>query len=542
MRAVWLSLCVAMIGCGGPAGLGGSCDPGAEQPCADEGAVCAPDAEGNDVCQLDYGTECNLDADEPYCIEGSECIAVIEVVDGEEMEVGRCYVPEGGACDPASDTDQCSPELTCAELTDGSYECHRPVIVRGRVFDLSTDAGIEGAHVLGLDDSPIAITDIAISIADGAYELELPVVRDSEGVPQEMNFTLRGAADGYETFPGGIRIALPINTMIATEAEAEWTIEGTVTDIALLPLADPDAPRISISGTVIAGDLSNGVLVVAEGTDLARSAISGADGAFTVFNVPPGQYTLSGYRSGLQVTPLTITAADADLVGQDLVQDDRPLNSLSGSLQFVNPGDLSATSVVLAVRSTFSETFGRGDVPAGLRDPESGPPTVTGSFMIDEIPDGTYVILASFENDFGVRDPDTNISGTDTLTITLPDPAQGGNDVTISDSFKVTGALAVIMPGAERPEEVTSAPTLVWEDDSSEDYHQLQVFDAYGTEVWGMSMVIAPGGGDPLMVPYGGPLDPGMFYQFRATSWRTPGGDAAPISRTEDLRGVFFVP
>jgi hypothetical protein len=35
---------------------------------------------------------------------------------------------------------------------------------------------------------------------------------------------------------------------------------------------------------------------------------------------------------------------------------------------------------------------------------------------------------------------------------------------------------------------------------------------------------------------YGGPaLTPGMYYRFRATSWK----DGSPISRTEDLRGVF---
>jgi hypothetical protein len=536
MRGVVSVVCLSIVGCGGPAGLGSACDLEAETPCADEFAVCADNADGDPICQRDYGTECDLGADDAQCVYPSECVAVLE----DDVEVGRCYVAEGGACDASADTEQCAPELTCAEITDGSYECHEPVVVRGRVFDLSDDAAIEGAHVLGLDDSPIAVTDIAVSIADGSYALELPVVRDTEGTPQESFFTLRSSADAYETFPGGIRTALPINTTIAVQADGEWTIEGTVTDIALLPLEDVDAPRVSISGTVVAGDLSNGVLVVAEGTT-TRSAITGADGSFTVFNVPPGEISLRGYRAGLQVTPLEITAADADLEGQDLLRNETPLNSLTGSLQFVNSPTFDTTSVVLAVKSTFSDTFGRGDVPAGLRDPTEGPVSVMGSFMIDEIPDGTYVILASFENDGGVRDPDTNIAGTETLTLTLPDPDQG-NDVTIQESFKVTEALEVLSPGVDAPEAVTSAPVLSWADDSSEEYHQLQVFDAYGNEVWGMAMVTAPGGNQPLEVPYAGPLDPGMFYQFRATSWRAPGGDPAPISRTEDLRGVFFVP
>jgi hypothetical protein len=32
-----------------------------------------------------------------------------------------------------------------------------------------------------------------------------------------------------------------------------------------------------------------------------------------------------------------------------------------------------------------------------------------------------------------------------------------------------------------------------------------------------------------------------MYYQFRATSVRTSGGGTCEISRTEDLKGVFFV-
>jgi len=46
-------------------------------------------------------------------------------------------------------------------------------------------------------------------------------------------------------------------------------------------------------------------------------------------------------------------------------------------------------------------------------------------------------------------------------------------------------------------------------------------------------------GGETVDVPYAGPaLEVGMYYQFRATSFR----DTGPISQTEDLRGVFFVP
>ena len=48
-------------------------------------------------------------------------------------------------------------------------------------------------------------------------------------------------------------------------------------------------------------------------------------------------------------------------------------------------------------------------------------------------------------------------------------------------------------------------------------------------------------GSTNVTVPYAGPMEPGMYYQFRATSWRVAGGKAGAISNTEDLRGVFYV-
>ncbi len=47
------------------------------------------------------------------------------------------------------------------------------------------------------------------------------------------------------------------------------------------------------------------------------------------------------------------------------------------------------------------------------------------------------------------------------------------------------------------------------------------------------------------MVTYGVPITQGLYYQFRVTSTKTQGGTGAStceLSRTEELRGVFYVP
>jgi hypothetical protein len=527
------ALVLAAAGC--RSGKAGShCNPSGSAPC-DEGLLCAADTAGDDVCQVPLGGACDPGADESFCVAPGECFA--------QGDSGVCGLGEGAACDPATADAQCGPGLSCAEVTGGAdpYECFPPVLVEGRVFDAVTDTGIEGAQVIALDDLGSAITDVAVSAADGTYTLEVPAARDMDGAPLPLTFTLRASAADYQTFPGGLRTALPLYTTDAVSMDAGWIIATPPTDIALVPLPAGETGNPSISGTVTSMTRVAGVLVVAESTAGAGySAVSAADGSYTIFNVPDGDYTVRGYAAGLQLVPVDVTVAGADLTGVDLADSTDPLGSISGTIQIVNPGTGTATSVVLVVASTFDDTFVRGEVPPGLRAPLTGAPSITGAFTIDGVPAGDYVVLAAFENDDLVRDPDPNIAGTQIVTVTMPDPV-AGTTVTLATSFKVTGALEVIGPGADGPEGVTDPPTFSWVDDASEDYYSIVVYDSYGNLAWEDPMVPSSAGAD-VMVTYGGPpLEAGLYYQFRATSWRTPGGMPGPISTTEDLRGVFFL-
>jgi hypothetical protein len=180
------------------------------------------------------------------------------------------------------------------------------------------------------------------------------------------------------------------------------------------------------------------------------------------------------------------------------------------------------------VESTFGDTLGRGEVPRGLRVTN-----VSGAFKIADVPAGKYVVLAAFENDKLVRDPDTSIGNTATLHIGVAGaPVDAGN-------FKITEALAVVRPGAAQVETATAPVSFVWADDSSEDHYVVEVFDNFGAMVWANDNVPSVKGMQNVSVAYGGPaLTSGGYYQFRATSMK----GAVPISRTEDLLGVFLAP
>ena len=447
----------------------------------------------------------------------------------------------GASCDPKQAT--CSTGLSCTLVPDGAYHCYAPTILRGMVKDTSNGEPVKGAHVMALNEQGAPVTDVAETDATGNYELAVPAARDDGGKPVDTKFTLRAAAQDYQAFPYGARVSLPVDVEGAPVEDGRYVVESALTTIDLIPL--PAGDRSRIEGSIVAhdGDADapvGGVLVVAKGDDGVESAISDQSGAFTVFNVPAGEQELKAYGANIQIESKSVTVTEDSLTGVSLHELDGATTTVSGSVQLVNAAGGSKTSVILVVEDTFDKDVARGEAPRGLRSPETGAPNVSGAFSITGVPAGKYVVLAAYENDDLVRDPDTNISGTDFVHIEV---MAGEPTLAISDGFKVTQALGTVSPGVEGPEAVTEKPDLVWMDDSSEDGYDLRVFDALGNEVWQKLELPPVKGAKNVTVKYEGPLDPGMYYQFRVTSWREPGqGERAPISTTEDLRGVFFLP
>jgi hypothetical protein len=437
------------------------------------------------------------------------------------------------ACD--LDTNMgCSDGKVCERVRGGMPTCFAPVEIRGRVFDLVSNNAVAGARVVAIDANGTAASGMATSGSDGNYSLRIPSERNADGTVIAATYTLRADAANYQSFPGGTRPALPVDvTGGGSGADAGVVVMNATTDLGLIAL--PAGSRGRIEGRVD-GDNKAGVLIVGGGS----TAISDRDGSFVLFNVMPGSVTVRGYAAGVQLNPATANV-QADMVTQNVVlsPSTTPLSTVTGSVNIVNAPGGSVTSVVLVVRDTFNTTLERGEVPRGLR---AG--NVTGAFTISNVPDGEYVVLVAFENDGLVRDPDPNIAGTQIVNISVP--MGGSRMVALPTSFKVTGALGVRSPGRDAPEAVTGTPTFRWDDDSSEDGYEVRVFDAFGRMVWENTMLPGVSGGGEVSVTYGGPaLMPGMYYQFRATSFRNRGGmgrSRAPISRTEDLHGVFFAP
>ena len=415
-------------------------------------------------------------------------------------------------------------------VTGGSPSCFTAVKVQGQIFDLAVGVGkpVAGARIVAVDDAGAAISSVTVSGADGLYDLRISAPRNASGALQNFKFTLRADAAGYQSFPGGLRPAIPSDVTSAVQSGSSLVVTNPTTSIGLI--AYPTAQRATITGKVVA-PLHAGVLVVGGGS----SAISDLDGAFVLFNVTPGSVTVKGFAAGQQLSPATVSVAPSASADVVLNASSTPLSRVSGSLSLVNAGGITSTSVVLIAKDTFSSTLERGEVPRGLR--KTG---ISNSFVFEGVPDGEYTVIPSLDNDGAVRDPDTSISGTTIVNITVPNGTV--RDISLPTGFKVTAALATRGPGADQPEGIAPAtPTFKWADDSSEDGYELRVFDSFGTKVWENLAIAKVTGSADVTATYAGPaLQPGMHYLFQALSYRIKTGRVA-ISRTEDLRGIFYL-
>jgi hypothetical protein len=434
-------------------------------------------------------------------------------------------------CDAVANTG-CDDNQACERVQGGEPTCVAAVVVAGRVFDLETNSGIGGARIVALDANGAAMSFVATSASDGTYTLAIPTTRTSAGAPAEtFKITLRADANGYVTFPAGVRPALPFDTSAAVLTNERYEIKSALTDVGLLKLAAGGPTIGTIEGQVADNATNASVLVVAEVNGVGYTAIAGRNGQYTIFNVPAGTASVAAYARGHNYVGKSAEVSAGATVEVNLDVSDAKASTVSGSVSIVNRQLGEATSVILVVESTFKAAIARGEAPPGLRAPDPGTaPDVDGAFSIAGVPAGRYVVLAAFENDNLVRD-ESGGGGTDIVHQNV----LAGQDVTIADGFKVTGSVDIVGPGAMGPETVTGAPTFTWLDDSSEDRYAITVFDSYGNVVWES--------GTPKSVVtlhYGGPsLKPGMYYQFRVQSIKDP---STVISRSEDLKGVFFQP
>jgi len=448
----------------------------------------------------------------------------------------------GSPCDPVAQTG-CGSGQVCETVQSGAPACFSPVLVRGTVSDLSTAALLDSARVVALDPSRAPLSAVAVTANNGttggAYELRLTrATRDSTGKPVQGSISLRADRQGYQTFPGGLRTAFPVDLAGAQLVGGSWVLTGSLAALKLTPLVGGGAA--SIHGNVATPPSGAGTLVVAEPVSggAGFTGLPDDHGSYAIFNLTPGvQYVVTAYTKGSTYAPVTTSALVA---GDNAVAPLSPGNAtgtvLAGGLIF-NNGASSAIQVSLVVQSTYVGNLDRGETPPGLTVQGSG-----AGYTFDGVPDGKYVVLAAFGLDGDVRD----VSGggnTAAPQVTV----QGGAVQGTPPNFKIVPAVDLLsIDGttvSATPATVTVAtPTFTWRKgsvDSSALTYRVLVFDSFGTQMWSHDQAATT----TSSITYAGaPLEAGMTYQLRILAIK----ETLPVpvsftqlSQTEDVAGVF---
>ncbi|MEN8245931.1 MAG: carboxypeptidase-like regulatory domain-containing protein [Thermodesulfobacteriota bacterium] len=327
--------------------------------------------------------------------------------------------------------------------------------------DAASDASaVENASVSVYDDKNLVVINATTDV-DGEFEYPL-----SPG-----SYYVKVAAQGYNPVPLKNQAAIPFEII-----DDQTTTESVMLD------AHPNAGNTGqVSGMVMtpAPD-SNGVadvLVVAEDSaqDLFASCVSGLDGDFVLYNVEPGTYTLSAYRSGYRQLSDPVVV---DVLAEGIDEEN--------DIEIVTHGnaDLSGQITFLAITN--------GIVDITLIHPDTGD-TIPGlstfndanlTYLLESIPPGTYIAWASFRNDGYVMDPDWIFKSG------LPVIIFDENSLDQELDFSVTGAVTITDPTNEAslvvPEIIhTDTPTFSWNPYPSTKEYIVEVYDSQGNTIWG---------------------------------------------------------
>src|SRR5262249_910163 len=156
----------------------------------------------------------------------------------EFMEfMGACSGDDNTPCLPDPNLG-CKPNLQCETVQGRSAPtCLAPVVVTGKVFDISTHGPVSGARVVLENPSGVALAAAGTTAADGSYAIRIHAPRDANLVPISQKLSVEAEAPGYGTFPDRWRPAGQVDALSA-QANADRSqliLASAETNVFLLP-------------------------------------------------------------------------------------------------------------------------------------------------------------------------------------------------------------------------------------------------------------------------------------------------------------------
>lgn len=393
-------------------------------------------------------------------------------------------------------------------------------VVSGTITDADTDAALVGVRIIVFESNSNSPIQSLTTGADGSYRADLLA----------GSYYLKLYKNGYNQVPPKGMSPLPFAVAVGSEVNKPYQmnpsdvqnggfIKGKVTEGAM-PVA--------------------GVLVVAESGAEGYSAVTDATGEYYIYNLPAASYIITGWIADYASEQQTVSVTAATESAQDLQLTRGATGSVTGTISFL-ASNAKEVDVTLVHPST-------GEAIPGLVTKTSQ------NYTISNVPAGTYVARATFQNDQRVVDPDWIIkNGEPVVTV-------GGGSVT--SNFSLTGSVVLTSPTnlAETTEPfvvTTATPEFSWAPYSSSSDYVVEVSDANGNVVWGgfsveaglpVKKVWVPSSQTSVVYNYDNSatsaLEPGKTYRWRVyaskddtkedTGWKL-------ISVSEDQMGLIQV-
>ena len=404
--------------------------------------------------------------------------------------------------------------------------------VQGTVTDADNATAIEGVRVIILNSDTNEPVTSLITNAEGNYSAEL----------EQGSYYTRLYAQGYQQVPPKGVSPLPFTISVSQTLEKP---------IEMNPISTTGngwiTGKVTSNGTAVSG-----ALVVASVNDEAYSTITDNEGIYHLYNVPANTYSLNAWIAGLQGNG-TSAIVPSNLEAQfDLNLDSQASGEVFGAITF-----LSTNAVNVDVSLTHPLT---GEAIPGLITETSA------NYSISNVPNGTYIARATYQNDGRVVDPDWIVKN--------GEPVVSVNNNSVELKFSLTDALIVVSPTNEasttEPFIVGNAvPTFEWEPYPSASDYVIEVSDASGNVIWGgfdnsgnfpvkkvflnkdnPNMITdATSGNKSVVFNFDNTateaLQPGKIYRWKvyvskddakeATGWKL-------VSASEDQRGIIQIP
>ena len=413
---------------------------------------------------------------------------------------------------------------SCSNDDDGAPTTGQ---LTGTVTDASTQEALVDVKILIFDASTNSpSTTSATSDAQGAFTVDL--------LPGD--YYLKFFKQGYNSVPApGIA---PVSFTITAGQTTTQTAEMSASEIA---------NGGYISGKVSEGSAGvSGALVIAENSsaDQAYSTISDNEGNYSIYNVPAGNYQVKAFLSNYNSSPAAATVvSNTETLDINVAVTAGASGVLEGTIRNLATDNKDVD--VTLVHPITKETI-----------PGLSTVSVNQSYTMSNIPNGTYIARATYQNDERVMDPDR------IAKFGEPEVTFAGN--TIELTFDITNAVTLNSPSnaatSTQPVEINSTnPTFEWTAYSSTSDYVIEVVDLIsGNVVWGgfdysgtapVKNIVIPSSQKSVVFNYDGSASINALVAGRTYRWKIYASKNdqnsvtgwSLISSSEDQLGLFKV-